>query len=114
MLGEIPSVGDRLALRVDPANPQHFDYDEASTETAQAASAAASDFGEDVSDRLSDEHLSHEHLSDELARLADLRDRGALTDSEFAAAKKKLSADSESRLLLMLKSRVAYVRWFTV
>jgi len=93
MLGEIPSVGDRLALRVDPANPQHFDYDEASTETAQAASAAvASDFGERrLSDaRLSDEHSSHEHLSDELARLADLRDRGALTDSEFAAAKKKL------------------------
>lgn len=90
MLGEIPSVGDRLTLRVDPANPQHFDYDKASTatETAQAASAAAaSDFGEG---RLSDEHLSHEHLSEELTRLADLRDRGALTDSEFAAAKKKL------------------------
>jgi hypothetical protein len=34
--------------------------------------------------------LSDERLSDELARLADLRDRGALTDSEFAAAKKKL------------------------
>jgi len=88
MLGEIPSVGDRLSLRVDSANPQHFDYDKASTETAQAATAAAvSDFGER---RLSDEHLSHEHLPDELARLADLRDRGALTDSEFAAAKKKL------------------------
>jgi hypothetical protein len=92
MLGEIPSVGDRLALRVDPANPQHFDYDEASTETAQAASVAAADSGHArLSDsRLSDEHLSHERLSDELARLADLRDRGALTDSEFAAAKKKL------------------------
>jgi hypothetical protein len=29
-------------------------------------------------------------LSEELTRLADLRDRGALTNSEFAAAKKKL------------------------
>ncbi len=90
MLGEIPSVGDRLALRVDPANPQHFDYDEASTANATspaASAAAASDFGEG---RLSAEHLSHERLSDELARLADLRDRGTLTDSEFAAAKKKL------------------------
>jgi hypothetical protein len=79
MLGEIPSVGDHLALRVDPANPQHFDHDEASTAaaTAQSASAAASDFGDG-------------RLSDELARLADLRDRGALTDSEFATAKKKL------------------------
>ena len=102
MLGEIPSVGDRLALRVDPANPQHFDYDKASTETAQAASAAvASDFGEGrlsdarlsdehSSDQHSHEHLSHEDLSDELARLADLHNRGALTDSEFAAAKRKL------------------------
>jgi hypothetical protein len=77
MLGEIPSVGDRLALRVDPVNPQHFDYDEASTATAQAASGAAADSG-------------NAGLSDELARLAELRDRGALTDSEFAAAKKKL------------------------
>jgi hypothetical protein len=83
MLGEIPSVGDRLTLRVDPANPQHFDYDKASTDTAathataHAASAAASDYGE-------------ERLSDELARLADLHKHGALTDSEFAAAKRKL------------------------
>lgn len=92
MLGEIPSAGDRLSLRVDPANPQHFDYDKASTATAQAASAAASDFGEGRSsdEHLSHEHLPHEHLSDELARLADLHKRGALTDSEFAAAKKKL------------------------
>jgi len=83
MLGEIPSVGDRLTLLVDPANPQHFDYDQASTgagaarATTHAASAAASDSGEG-------------RLSDELARLADLHKRGALTDSEFAAAKKKL------------------------
>lgn len=88
MLGEIPSVGDRLSLRVDPANPQHFDYDQASSTTAtthttaHAATASAFDSGE--------EHLSHERLSDELARLADLHKRGALTDSEFAAAKKKL------------------------
>jgi hypothetical protein len=92
MLGEIPSVGDRLALRVDPANPQHFDYDNASTATAQAATAAASDSGEGrLSDaRESDSRVSDERLSDELTRLADLRDRGALTDSEFAAAKKRL------------------------
>src|SRR5690242_9869010 len=88
MLGEIPSVGDRLALRVDPANPQHFDYDKASTDaaTAQAASAAASDPG--ISAVASESR--RQNLADELARLADLRDRGALTDSEFAAAKKKL------------------------
>jgi len=28
MLGEIPSTGDRLPLLVDPANPQHFQYDD--------------------------------------------------------------------------------------
>ena len=88
MLGEIPSVGDRLTLRVDPANPQHFDYDKASTDTAatQAASAAASDSG--ISAVASESR--RQNLADELARLADLHKRGALTDSEFAAAKKKL------------------------
>jgi hypothetical protein len=30
MLGEIPSIGDRLPLLVDPANPQHLQYDDAS------------------------------------------------------------------------------------
>ncbi len=88
MLGEIPSAGDRLALRVDPANPQHFDYDKASTDTAaaQAASAVASDSG--ISAVASESR--RQNLADELARLADLHKRGALTDSEFAAAKKKL------------------------
>jgi len=86
MLGEIPSVGDHLALRVDPANPQHFDFDKASTEAAQSASAAAADSG--ISAVASESR--RQNLADELARLADLRDRGALTDSEFAAAKKKL------------------------
>ena len=82
MLGEIPSVGDRLALRVDPANPQHFDYDKAST------AAAATAYG-DVSSGESFE-AGRQDLAGELARLAELRDRGALSDSEFVAAKRKL------------------------
>ena len=99
MLGEIPSVGDRLALRVDPANPQHFDYDKDSTSTtatttitstthapAHAASAAA--FESEISAITSESN--RQNLADELSRLADLHKRGALTDSEFAAAKKKL------------------------
>lgn len=88
MLGEIPSVGDRIALRVDPANPQYFDYDKASTDaaTAQAASAAVSDSG--ISAAASESR--RQNLADELARLAELHKQGALTDSEFAAAKKKL------------------------
>lgn len=82
MLGEIPSPGDRIALRVDPANPQRFDYDKASTSTAAAATATDSS--------VSTFDSGKPHLADELARLAKLRDRGALTDAEFAAAKKKL------------------------
>ena len=30
MLGEIPSAGDTIPLLVDPANPQHFQYDDKS------------------------------------------------------------------------------------
>jgi len=96
MLGEIPSVGDRLNLRVDPANPQHFDYDKASTDTATAAAtthttthaASAAAFDSDISAAASES--TRQNLADELARLADLHKHGALTDSEFAAAKKKL------------------------
>jgi len=100
MLGEIPSVGDHLSLRVDPANPQHFDYDKASTDVATAQAASAATFDSDVhaaSAAASDPGISavssessRQNLADELARLADLHKRGALTDSEFAAAKKKL------------------------
>jgi putative oligomerization/nucleic acid binding protein len=91
MLGEIPSVGDRIALRVDPANPQHFDYDKASTATATAQAASAATFDSDVhATSAAAADSGHARLSDELARLAELHKRGALTDSEFAAAKKKL------------------------
>jgi hypothetical protein len=82
MLGEIPSPGDRIPIIVDPANPQRVDYDErksantnaAYTASVQAATASA----------------GRESIGDELERLASLHERGALTDAEFAAAKKKL------------------------
>jgi Short C-terminal domain len=91
MLGEIPSVGDRIALRVDPANPQHFDYDKASTATATAQAASAATFDSDVhATSAAAADSGHARLSDELARLAELHKHGALTDSEFASAKKKL------------------------
>lgn len=79
MLGEIPSVGDRIPLRVDPAKPQRFEYDKeaGSTRAPQVSAAAAS-------------ATAHGNIADELEKLSALRDRGALTDSEFAAAKKKL------------------------
>ena len=80
MLGAIPSAGDRMALLVDPANPQRFAYDDKKTASSQptrvhAAAATATDRG---------------NLADELDQLARLHERGVLTDSEFNAAKKKL------------------------
>src|SRR5215469_3841861 len=75
MLGEIPSPGDRILLIVDPANPQRFEYDK-ETAPARAASVAAA--------------APRASLADELDRLAALRDRGAITDSEFEAAKRKV------------------------
>jgi hypothetical protein len=79
MLGEIPSVGDRIPLLVDPAKPQRFEYDQgretSSDAPARGAAASAS---------------SSADMADELEKLTDLHDRGALTDSEFDTAKKKL------------------------
>ena len=79
MLGEIPSPGDRMPLLVDPANPQHFEYDEG-TDPARVASVAAA----------APRSTGHDSIADELDRLAALRDRGALSESEFEAAKRKV------------------------
>ena len=84
MLGEIPSPGDRLRLRVDPNRPQHFEYDK-SGDAAAAAAAPSAEFRPTPS-----AGADHHHLAEELRQLADLHARGALTDSEFDAAKKKL------------------------
>lgn len=73
MLGEIPSAGDRIPLRVDPEMPQRFEYDKGGGTKASAASATA-----------------QSSIADELDQLARLHDRGAITDREFDAAKAKL------------------------
>jgi hypothetical protein len=81
MLGEIPSPGARLRLLVDPANPQRFEYDENAGSTTPASvrpaarPAAATARG---------------NIAEELEKLSELRNRGALTESEFAAAKRRL------------------------
>jgi hypothetical protein len=79
MLGAIPSPGDRIPLLVDPANPQRLDYEkrEVSRGAAPVQHAASRTTG-------------GESITDELKKLTDLRDRGAITESEFKAAKKKL------------------------
>jgi len=83
MVGEIPSPGDRIPMIVDPANPQHVDgdnSDDRSTDTARTAAAQASAVPA----------TERKNIGDELERLATLHARGDLTDSEFAAAKRKL------------------------
>lgn len=78
MFGEIPSPGDRLALLVDPNNPQHFEYDgdDAAAPDVHDSQARSVTVGNDIADQL------HE--------LATLHGRGDLSDDEYAAAKKKL------------------------
>jgi hypothetical protein len=82
MLGEIPSPGARIPVLVDPANPQRVEYDKNAGATSSAptrpAALAATARG---------------NIADELDKLARLRDRGALTASEFDAAKSKLLRD---------------------
>lgn len=79
MLGEIPSVGDRIPLLVDPANPQRFEYDK-KADADEVPRVHAASF-----------HASpRSGIADDLERLSALRDHGALSDAEFDAAKKKL------------------------
>jgi hypothetical protein len=91
MLGEIPSVGEHIALRIDPANPQHFDFDKAASAASAGATASASPADPfDSGSSAEPPDSSRTDLAGELARLAGLRERGLLSDSEFAAAKRKL------------------------
>jgi len=83
MLGDIPSPGDKIPIMVDAANPQRVDYDQGNAnDTNTAATPPIRE--------LTPPATSHRTLGDELERLASLHERGALTDGEFAAAKKKL------------------------
>ncbi len=90
MLGEIPSPGDRLRLRVDPANPQRFE-----SETQESSSSSSSAAPEPVapSHQATRPAAERGDIVDKLGKLAALRERGALTEPEFNAAKKKLLAD---------------------
>jgi Short C-terminal domain len=74
MLGEIPDVGSVLQLRVDPADPRHFE--------------AATDGDDDSSHRPA--APSSDTITDQLQRLAELHRRGDLTDAEFATAKRRI------------------------
>ena len=82
MLGEIPSPGDRIPVMVDPAKPQRIEYDQTETSTRTASTTPAK--------KLAASATGRESIGEELERLASLHERGTLTDSEFAAAKRKL------------------------
>ena len=84
MLGEIPSPGDRIPMRVDPANPQRVDYDQSKDGDPDRARSAA------VDGASAPPPTQHENIGEELEHLAALHARGDLSDSEFAAAKRKL------------------------
>ncbi|HYL98524.1 MAG TPA: SHOCT domain-containing protein [Blastocatellia bacterium] len=106
MLGEIPSAGDSFPLLVDPAKPKRIEFDKtAGSDSRQGAKAGATvravprnsyfcetgSVGGQV--RASANERGRENIVDELEKLTELRRSGAITDSEFGAAKKKLLRD---------------------
>jgi hypothetical protein len=95
MLGEVPSQGDRLALRVDPAKPQRIKIVDASDAAPASAPDADGDVPAPASFRM--HHVpSHQStdgqtdLAEELDKLARLHASGGLSDEEFAQAKARI------------------------
>jgi hypothetical protein len=73
-LGDIPEAGDRLAVLIDPADPRHIEA--IPDEPIERAAPVPEDLDAET--------------AEQLHRLATMRDRGDLTDAEFATAKKRL------------------------
>ena len=89
MLGEIPSPGDRMPLVVDPENPQHVEYRERADSNSSSPSVPSHHLR--TASAASAPAQSHRsEVTDELERLVRLKDRGALDESEFRDAKRKL------------------------
>lgn len=84
MLGEIPSPGDVFNLRVDPKNPLHF-------ETVDGAGASAQPHAFPPPPP-SAGWQTHDDptIAEQLRELDEMHHRGALTDDEFAAAKRRV------------------------
>ena len=72
--GDIPEAGDRLAVLIDPADPRHVEP--IPDEPIERAAPLPEDLDADV--------------AAQLRKFATMRDRGDLTDAEFATAKKRL------------------------
>ncbi len=88
MLGEIPSPGDRVSVLIDPENPQRIEYDDSGS--PDSAAGGKSQTAAAAGQRTTPSENAAENIGEELERLASLHERGALTDAEFVAAKKKL------------------------
>lgn len=73
-LGELPEADDRVAVRVDPTRPDHIELIE--DEPIVRAAPQPEDLPAEVAERLQ--------------TLKTMRDRGDLTDAEFATARKRL------------------------
>jgi hypothetical protein len=73
-LGEIPEPDDRVAVRIDAARRDHIELIE--DEPLQRAAPEPADLDPEIADRL--------------RMLTTMRDRGDLTDSEFATARNRL------------------------
>lgn len=74
LLGEVPESEDRVAVRIDPDRPDHLELIE--DEPILRAAPQPDDLEPEVAERL--------------RTLKTMRDRGDLTDAEFATARRKL------------------------
>jgi hypothetical protein len=89
MMGEIPSPGDRISVLVDPSQPQRVEYDK----TAGTKSSSPGKSFAQIRPAAAAAPTTRGNIAEELGKLAHLRDRGALTEAEFDAAKRKLLSD---------------------
>ena len=73
----VPRAGERVTIYYDPDDPSEFTFRNADVNDGEA------------------QHASRPALDpvEQIAKLADLRDKGALSDDEFARAKQRLLAD---------------------
>ena len=72
--GDIPEAGDRLAVLIDPADPRHVEP--IPDDPIERAAPIPEDLDAET--------------AEQLRKLATMRDRGDLTDAEFATARKRL------------------------
>lgn len=73
-LGDVPEVGDRLAVRIDPADPMHVEIND--DEPVERAYPVPEDLDAGA--------------AEQLRRFATMRDRGDLTDAQFSEARNRL------------------------